>query len=215
MLPTLDLQGRYDLGELRANLHRLDRELLDTSLERHRAGFFVIGQTETADSSRRLEEREVPGLLAFLRQHFRHVVIDGLRRLDGPELAVLEAAEAVVLLVTQEVVAVRDARRAREALERLGVGEPRLRLVVNRFQKGSRIDLGLLSDTVGLPVAATLANDWPSLGAAVQRGALLFETAPRSALAHDLSALAASLPGASAPAPSHPRPLWSRLLSRR
>jgi pilus assembly protein CpaE len=218
-LAALDLSCKFDLYDLDSNLHRLDRELLDASLARHRGGFFVVGQGERAEPSRRLPATSARRLLTFLREQFRHVVLDGLRGTDGLAGAALPEADAIVLLVTQEVVAVRGARRTRDLLDRLGCDEARVKLVVNRFHKAARIGLSLLSDTVGLPVAATLANDFHSLGQAVQHGALVFETAPRSPLSRDLAALAAALPGSGsgggAPVPSQAaRPLWARLLSR-
>lgn len=212
-LAVLDLAAKYDLHELRVNMPRLDRELLDASLARHRSGLFVVGPAERAEDAPELPAKDVGEILGFLRQHFRHVIVDGLRGLEDLSVAALDAADAILLVVTQEVAAVRNAQRARALFRRLGYDDRRLRLVVNRLQKASKISLQLVADTVGLPVAATLANDYASLVDAVQKGAVVPESAPRSPLTRDLSSLADALAGPGETSTAA-RPLWSRLFAR-
>jgi pilus assembly protein CpaE len=91
-------------------------------------------------------------------------------------------------VVTQEVPAVRDARRCADLLRRLGA-EDKLKLVVNRFQKGLEITPAVVAETVGLPVAATVANDYPAVIRAVNRGQMLLDEAPRSPVTRGIEQL--------------------------
>jgi len=210
---VLDLQGTYGAADVVANMHRLDRELLDASVVRHKSGLFVLGQQERIDQRERLDPKDVAGLIAFLRGHYRFVVLDGARGFDEASLATLDASDAVTLLVTQEVPAVRNAQRARAVFRQLGYDDGKLRLVVNRYQRASKISLSLICETVGLPVAATLSNDFGALLDATQRGVLLFESAPRSPLARDLDRLAEEFDGVEVQV-ADPRPFLSRMFSR-
>jgi len=212
-LSQLDLPGAYGVGDLVANMHRLDRDLLDASVQRHASGLWVVGRGERIEESAQVRAHDVSSLLAFLRRHYRHVVVDGVRAFDELSLAALDAGERILVLVTQDVPAVRNARRALEVFRRLGYDPARVELVVNRFHRASRITPDVLRESVGIPVRAVLANDFAAASRAVDRGVLLSEAAPRSPLTRDLEALAAHLQGPSAAAPAS-RPLLRRLFGR-
>ena len=192
VLAFLDLQGGYSIADVIANMQRLDRQLLDASLLTHRCGIHVIAQTHRLEDSERITPEGLSAVLSFLRQQYAAVVLDGLRSFDDLTLAALDAADRTLLLVTQEVPSVRDARRCADLIRRLGNDE-KLLLVVNRFQKGPQIDCDVIAENVGLPVGATLSNDYPTVVRAVNRGVTVLDEAPRSALARDVRSLAAQL----------------------
>ncbi len=116
-------------------------------------------------------------------------------------------------VVTQEVPAVRDARRCVELLRRLG-HEPKLKLVVNRFQRQLDITKEVIRETVGIPVSATVANDYPAVIRAINKGVLLAIEGKASAVAHDVDALLALLDDTGAHlAASERRSIFSRFFS--
>ena len=188
VLAFLDLQGGYSIADVIANMRRLDRELLDSSLLRHASGVHVIAQSHHIEEADQIEPALLGSMLRFLRQHYRAIVLDGLRTFDEVSVAALDASDEVLLVVTQEVPAVRDARRCADLLRRLGA-EDKLKLVVNRFQKGLEITPAVVAETVGLPVAATVANDYPAVIKAVNHGQMLFDEAPRSPVTRGIEQL--------------------------
>lgn len=191
VLATLDLAPGYSITDVIENMRRLDRELLDASLVRHRSGIAVLARGERLEDSARVDPESVGKLLGFLRQHYGHVVVDGLHGFGDLSLAALDVSDRVLLLVTQEVAAVRNAQRCVEIFRRLGYSGAKVQLVVNRYQKGSRITREVIAETTGVPVAATIANDFAVLTRAVNGGRLLAEEAPRSAISRDVDSLVA------------------------
>jgi pilus assembly protein CpaE len=188
-LAFLDLAGGYAISDLIGNMQRIDRDLLDASLLRHRSGVHVLAQTEKVEEAAKIQPAHLTSLIRFLTQHFRLVVVDGLRTLDDHAVAALDACDQLLLVVTQEVPAVRRAQRCVQFLRRLGHEPGRMKLLVNRFSKGAEIKAELIAETVGVPVAGTLTSDYPALIRAINRGGLLLDVAPRSPLAKDLEAL--------------------------
>ena len=158
VLAFLDLAGGYSIADVVANMRRLDRDLLDSTLLRHSSGVHVLAQSHRVEEADRVESTAVTSVLAFLRRHYGAVVLDGLRSFDELTVAAIDGSDVILLVVTQEVPAVRDARRCVDLFRRLGA-ESKLRLVVNRFQKGLEISPDVVAETVGLPVSATIAND--------------------------------------------------------
>lgn len=195
VLSFLDLQGGYAISDVIANVRRLDRDLLDASVKRHRSGLAVLSQSERLEEAEHVSPASVASMLPFLRQHYGHVFVDGIRGFDELGLAALDACDRVLLVVTQEVPAVRNAQRCVEIFRRLGYPDAKLQLLVNRFHKGSSITCQVISETVSLPVTATIANDYAPLLRAMNRGGTIEEEAPRSQVARDLRAVAALVHG--------------------
>jgi pilus assembly protein CpaE len=198
VLTFLDLSGTYTLADVAANMRRLDRDLLDSSVPRHKSGLFVLSQSEKVTEADRVGPEMVVQVLRFLRHHYDHVVLDGLRDFGDVPLAALDLADRILLLVTQEVPAVRNAQRKAELLRQLGFDAGRAFLVVNRYQKSSTITRHVIEETVRLPVLATLGNDFQSLSRAINQGVLVWEESRRSAVARDVEALSHQLLGAPA-----------------
>jgi pilus assembly protein CpaE len=211
VLSVLDLQGGYTIGDVLANLRRLDRDLLDSSIARHRSGVSVLAQGERIEEADAIDAAAIGQLIGFLRQHYGHVLLDGLRGFGELSLAALDAADRVVVLVSQEVPAIRDAQRCVAVFRRLGYGDRKLVLVVNRFQPRSNVTREVIAETVGLPVAATIANDYALLAKAVSRGGTVAEEAARAPIAGDMAALAGLL-GADEGGAAPRAPWWRRLL---
>jgi pilus assembly protein CpaE len=189
VLAFLDLSGGYAISDVIANMGRLDRDMLDASAARHRSGVHVYAQTERMEEAAGLEPQHLSSLIQFLRQHYRTVVVDGLRTLDEAAVAVLDACDQILLVTTQEVPAVRRAQRFVGLLRRLGHDGSRLRLVVNRHAKGAEVGSALITSNIGLPVSATISSDYAALIHAINRGRLLVEDAPNSPVLRDIAAL--------------------------
>jgi pilus assembly protein CpaE len=212
VLTFLDLAGTYTVADVAANMRRLDRDLLDSSVPRHKSGIFVLSQGEKLTDDR-VGPETVSQVLRFLRHHYDHVVLDGLRDFGDIPLAALDLAERILLLVTQEVPAVRNAQRRAELLRQLGVDAGRVFLVVNRYQKSSPITRQVIEDTVRLPIVATVGSDFQALSRAVNQGVLVWDESRRSPITRDIEALGRQLFGA--PAPRARPPFLKTLLPAR
>jgi pilus assembly protein CpaE len=200
VLAFLDMRGGYSLADVASNVQRLDRELLDASVPRHASGAWVLSQAEKPGSAESMDPGSVTRVLRFLRQQYDELVVDGLRDFGDVSLAALDLADRILLVVTQEVPAVRNARRCVDIFRQLDYDLDRVLVVVNRYHRSSPITREVIEETVGLPVAALVGNDFQALSRAVNRGVLLWDEAPRSVVARDVEALAKVLGPATPPA---------------
>lgn len=201
VLTAMDMSGGYSLADVALNARRLDRELLDASVPRHPCGVWVLSQAEKVADADRLGVEGTTQVIRFLRHHYDHLVLDGLRDFGDITLAALDLADRFLLVLTQEVLAVRNAQRSVEILKQLGHDPKRVSVVVNRFQKRSNITVPVIEETLGVPVCATVGNDFQGLSRAVNRGVLIWDEAPTSSVARDMDALAESLSAAPREAP--------------
>jgi pilus assembly protein CpaE len=189
VLSFLDLPGTYSITDVLANIGRLDRELLDASISRHASGVRVLAQSGKVEEADHVRPLEVSQLLTFLRRHYDHVLVDGVRGFDEMSLAALDASQKIIVVLTQDVPAVRNAKRCLDLFRRLGYNESKVRLVLNRYQKNPDISAHVVEEMTGLPVARTLSNDFSAAITAINRGMPLQSVAARSRLTRDIEQL--------------------------
>jgi pilus assembly protein CpaE len=189
VLSFLDLPGTYSITDVLANMARLDRELLDASIARHASGIRVLAQSGKVEEADRVRPPEVSQLLGFLRRNYGVVLVDGVRGFDEMALAALDASQRILVVLTQDVPAVRNAKRCIDLYHRLGYSDGKLTLVLNRHQKNPEITPKVIEDMVGLPVAHTLSNDFGAAMESMNRGVPLHSVAPRSRLTKDIEKL--------------------------
>src|SRR5262249_55501306 len=135
-------------------------------LASHASGLRVVSQDGQLDGLSGIDAEAVRELLIALDSHFDAVVVDGLRDFRALPLAALDASARVLLVVTPDVAALRRAGRCRQVMRRLDIADERLRLIVNRHRKRA-MARALIEQAALLPVAATIANDFPTVASAL------------------------------------------------
>ncbi len=122
------------IAELAPVADELTGEHLERVLHRHPIGFAVL-LAPHRPMDRGLDAGVVSASVRALRARHEVVVLHLPRALDEPTRAALEEADHVLLVVTLDVLALRDARRALDVLRSSGL-EGRCRLVLNRVGRG-------------------------------------------------------------------------------
>lgn len=186
----LDLDTKYTIADAIRNRSRLDQDLLKSLLAVHSSsGVHVLSQSSRIEDSDQVTSEKVSALLQVLKRHYDVVVIDGLGGFDELSLAALDTSDQVLLVLTQDIPAIKNARRCLDIFRRLDYSEKNIHVVLNRYQKGLKLDIPMVVETLGRPVAAHVANDFATIINGINRGVLLFESDPRSRVAEDMEEL--------------------------
>jgi len=195
---ALDLQPTTSIAALAREASTIDAAAMRRRLARHNSGIFALSQTGHVDDIDDHVGERLPALLSALSDHFDYVLVDGVRDFGDYSLSVLDMADEIAMVLTQDVASVRRAARAIRLFRRLGYGDTKLKLVLNRATRRTRVDEGEVQRALGLPVAARVRNDFKRMHAALNEGALICDVAPSSGVAKDYLALARVLGGADA-----------------
>ena len=149
VLAFLDIPGSYSITDVLANMSRLDRELLATSVTKHRSGVSVLAQSSKVEEAEQIKGPDVTALLEFLRRNYDFVIVDGVRGFDELSLAALDGSQHVFMTLTQDVPAVRNGQRCLELFGRLQYDQGRdqalaqpLRQGLQDHRRGRRGDAG-------------------------------------------------------------------------
>src|SRR5262249_49322473 len=132
-------------------------------------------------------------LLITLARHFDAVIVDGVRDFGDLALSALDIASRIVLTLTADVAAVRSAARCLEVFRELGYSDEKLFVVVNRHHRGAMVERQAVARRLGLPVQATIANDFRVVSRALDFGKVLAEAAPRARVTRDVERMIAGL----------------------
>ncbi len=189
VLAFLDIPGSYSITDVLANMSRLDRDLLASSVTKHRSGINVLAQSSKVEEAEQIKGPEIAALLEFLRRNYDFVIVDGVRGFDEISLAALDGSQHVFMTLTQDVPAVRNGQRCLELFGRLQYDQNRIKLLLNRYQKASKITIEVVGETLGQPLTHTISNDFLLLIDAINRGVLLTEVAPRAKITQDIEGL--------------------------
>jgi pilus assembly protein CpaE len=189
VLSFMDVAGNYSITDVLGNMGRLDRELLENSMMRHPTGVNVLAQSGKMEEAEHIKGTDIGNLLTFLRKHYNFVLLDGVKGFDEISLAALDASQHVLMILTQDVPAVRNGQRCLDLFNRLGYDQQKVKLILNRYQKSSKITLEVVADTLKVGVSHAIANDFVSVIDAINRGLLLKDAAPRARLTQDIQGL--------------------------
>lgn len=185
----LDIEPRLNVEEVGRYPERLDQQLLEVMLSLHGSGLSVLAAPGRPAQPNDVSPDFVLRVLDLVSARFRNVVIDLPRRWDPWTDAVLGGSNTVFLVTDMTVPGLRQGRNLAKAVsERLPEVEPRV--VVNRFQQTSLFGTGLrktdAESALGAFFAGTVANNYPLVREAIDRGLPLESVKAGSNVSADL-----------------------------
>ena len=173
-LAAFGLTPRFSISQaihLAHERQQLSRSLLPS----HTSGVHVLSQVGNLNDLDKITPEAVSSLLPSLRQHFETVIVDGVRDFGDNVLAMLDAADKVVIVCVQEVLAIRRARWAFGILRKIGFEAEDLTLVVNRYNVDNEIPLGSISTMFEGAQVVPLVGDAALVTQSLNRGVPLAE----------------------------------------
>ncbi len=185
----LDLEPASHVGDLLANLNRLDERMLAGSVAVHSSQVHVIAQPLDLTAADSIRADDVLRILSTAADAYQYLVVDCGGRLDAATRTVSLAADLLLLVCTPDVPSVRNAWRRLQLLQRQGVDLDKIRLVLNRWDGGRTVSELDVEANLGIPVAATISSDDGHCMAAVNNGNLLRDVSRRSPASRDISNL--------------------------
>ena len=204
----LKLKPDFHLGDAVRDRKRMDADLWGRlAVACH--GIDVLLAPENPASPVEIDCQAALELLAFWRGRYEAIVVDTAgARPAAVEFARL--ADEILLVSTNELVALHATRRSIEYLEQNGIDRRRLRLVMNRYTPATGLKRGEIETALKLAPYALLSNEYEL----VQRGVLEGRPLPSvSRFGRGIAGLAASLIGK--PPEAKKRPAFFGLLSQR
>ncbi|MGO9469404.1 MAG: hypothetical protein ACLQIB_08575 [Isosphaeraceae bacterium] len=191
----LNLKPTYTLADLCHNIARMDRAFFERSLTRHATGVYLLGAPRHYDDIVQVTPEGVHQALALAKSSFPYVLVDLDHSFRPEQVEVLREADVVLLVLRLDFASLRNARRALEHLERLGVANDRIRLVVNRYGQPKEIACSKAEEALGQKIFHCVPDDPKSVNRANNNGVPVVLESPRAAVSRSVAKLATEVNG--------------------
>jgi pilus assembly protein CpaE len=128
--------GYHSILDLTPRVDDLDPEIISTVTVNHRrSGLDVIIAPNRPELADKVTGEEFYKVLQYLRRIYDYVVVDTPTALNDITLSVLDATDLIVLVLTQDIAAVKNTRLFLSIIDGLHINRQRILVVMNRFDR--------------------------------------------------------------------------------
>jgi pilus assembly protein CpaE len=161
---------QYHFDELLRNADRLDSELLNGFVVRHRSGLDVIASPELAGSTYEAKAEDLEQVMDFLRREYDYILIDSPVAFQDSKASIVDQSDEVYIVSTPDVAALRDLARLVENLSLTESATSKLRVVVNRSTATDSVTPEQIEKAVRFPISVAVPNNYFELLRAINDG---------------------------------------------
>jgi pilus assembly protein CpaE len=166
-------RSSYSVLDALNNIHRLDLSYWKALVTPGGSNVEVIAAPVAVASRELPRQDQVRHVLSFVRLHYDWTVVDMGRGLNVLTMNALDEIDDACLVSTLEIPALHQAKQIVNVLTESGYPRERLRLILNRAPKRMEIEPEELERMIGVPVYATVPNNYAELSACYSEGKLL------------------------------------------
>ena len=181
------------LADVTRQIHRLDATFLALSMIQVLPNFAVLPAPDEPDQALHIRPEQIEALLWVAASHYDVVIVDAARSLDEISVKALDQSEAIFPVLQLTLPFVRDAKRLLRALTALGYGRDKVKLLVNRHEKGGAITVNDVAQALRHEVFRTIPNSFNAVAASVNQGVPIVKLAGRDPVAKAVREMATAL----------------------
>jgi len=193
----LGVPPKTTITDAAASIQFGDPEMLSGMLTRHSSGVYVLPAPPEAALGSTLPAEELVGVCAALQTFCGQVIVDTPTLFDDSTLALLQAADEILLVGGMDIPSVKNLKIGMQALDLAAIGGSRLRLVLNRANTQVKLDVREIEQVLGLRAEFPIPSDI-AVPISVNAGRPVVEQEPKCAATRALNHLAVTLMGSEA-----------------
>lgn len=153
----LNLQGKNSIVDLTLRADELDPEIVDEVAQTHaNSGIKVLAAPGRPEYAESVTGEQFSKVLQYLRHIFSYIIIDTCSRLTDITLAAMDTADLIILLTTQEIPAIKNARLFLDLADVMKIQRNRILFVMNRYDKRIGITPQKVSESFKLEFASVI-----------------------------------------------------------
>jgi len=165
----LNVEGKT-VVDLVSFVNDLEPQILDDIMVHHSSGLRVLLAPPRPEMAELVTAEHITKIIAKMRDAFDFIVVDTLPTFQEVMLAVLDAADEIVVLATLELHVLKNIKLFLETAEALGYNAKKITMVVNRASSRTGISVKDMEDNINHKVKVCIANDWKLASFSANRG---------------------------------------------
>ncbi len=181
----------------------IDVDLIRNVVVRHDSGIDLLLAPPSPEQAELVTKEHLAQILEALRGIYDYIVVDVDKRLDDLNLGTFDAAEQLFIVMTADLSSLKNVRLVLETLRHIGYDDSRIRLVLNRSNAFTGINVRNAETALKRPIDHQVVNEYRGAISALNSGSpVMFEHAdsPLGRSLHDLARAIDKVPRATASA---------------
>ena len=167
----LNEQGKNTILDLAPRADELEPEIVESVLIKHASsGLRILAAPSRPEHADHVSSDQFSKLLKYLQQVYAYVIVDTAHLLNEITLSTLDIADVVVLVVTQDIPAIKNARLFLDLLNTIGVSRNHVCFVMNRYDKRISITPEKVSENLKQEIMGVIPLDERIVIPSVNRG---------------------------------------------
>jgi pilus assembly protein CpaE len=167
----LNEQGKNTVVDLASRADELDPEIVEEVMIKHAlSGMQILASPSRPEYGEKVSPEQFSKLIRYLRQIYAYIVVDTSSYLNDVTLSVLDVADAIVLVTTQDIPSIKDDRLFLDLLLSLNIPVSKVAFVMNKYDKRIGITPEKLGENLKQEVMAIIPLDERTVIPAVNRG---------------------------------------------
>ena len=209
---TVLMDGSFQFGDLRTLLRvpadtpsildlptdRIAESDLSDVLWRDPSGIDILLAPPRVEMADMVTPRDIEKVLGLLRRVYQVIVIDTAPSLNDLTLALLDASDVILEVVTWDSMTLQNTRIMAATFQAIGYPPTKVRYVLNRADSAGGLDAATLVQVLGREAEYRVVSDGRLVVESNNQGVPFVLANPGAPIAQDLVRIAASLTGAPA-----------------
>ena len=183
------------IAELVPELENDAPESLETFVISHSSGVRVLLAPPSPEQAELITPTYVKRVIEWLRATHELVIVDCTSAFNDSTLAILDAADTVLTVLSLEITSIKNMRLFLEVAEQLGYDKHKVKLVLNRADSTLGIRVADVESSIGRKIDHTIVSDGRSVVYALNRGIPFFISNREAQVSQDILRLATSVAG--------------------
>lgn len=168
---VLNERGKNSIVDLAPRADELDVDVVEDVLITHRStGMKILAAPLRPEYAENVNGDHFSKILAQLRRQYSYVIVDAQSYLSDVVLSAFDASSLVILLATQDIPAINNARLFLDLSEIVGLERDRIVFILNKYDKRISITPEAIGDNLRKPVALAIPLDQRVVVPSVNRG---------------------------------------------
>ena len=163
----LDRKGIVDVVSAPA----MDADLVKSIVQTHDSGVDLLLAPPTPESADLVSAAHMHQILEILASMYDYVIVDIDKRLDDLNLMVLDVAETIFAVMTADLSCLKNVRLVLETIGHLGYEGNKLKLVLNRSNAFTGINVKSAEGALRRPIELQIVNEYRGAISALNTGA--------------------------------------------
>ena len=164
-------QGKNTILDLASIAEELDPEIVGNVMIKHNAsGVHVLAAPTRPEQAESITGQQFLQILKYLRRLYAYVIVDTPSMLTDVVLSSVDESDIIVLIATQDIPAIKNARLFLDLVSSLGDERERIVFTMNRYDKRIGITPEKIGENLKVDVAAIIPLDERVVIPSVNRG---------------------------------------------